>query len=156
MSIKISSIKRLFLTLFLTGRGHYGPTNLKLVHHFNTIRTRLTKAYDFVTWYVGIDWLKPCFICIWIFWKQEKILTLGLGRCRDLFALRYLTGKSHNGPIFLFFYLKVTWKHTVVAIFAPHLPHNCLEELAGPMNCSRYIVDTLVKSTLKLTRICWK
>ena len=37
-----------------------------------------------------------------------------------------------------------------------YLQHTCLEELVGPMNCSRYMVGTLVKSTLKLTRIHWK
>ena len=35
----------------------------------------------------------------------------------------------------------------------PNTKHNCLEELVGPMNCSRYMAGTLVKSTLKLTRI---
>ena len=34
-----------------------------------------------------------------------------------------------------------------------YMGHNCLEELVGPMNCSRYMAGTLVKSTLKLTSI---
>ena len=94
-----------YLTLFLTGRGHYGPTNLKLFHHFNTIRARLTKTYDFVAWYVGVDWFKPCFICFWIFWKikTRKFFTPWLVRWRGVFDLLYLTGRGHYGPIFCFF-----------------------------------------------------
>ena len=46
--------------------------------------------------------------------------------------------------ILMLFYLKM------------FLCHTCLDELIGPMNCSRYMLGIQVKNTLKLTGIHWK
>ena len=49
-------------------------------------------------------------------------------------------------------FLSILWSRSS-KVFRSLFGHTCLKELVGPMNCSRYMVGAMVKSTLKLTRI---
>ena len=75
-----------FLTLFLTGGGHYGPDDRERPRCFRRVRATTTKIHDFVSVYV---WMVP--------WKSFLGFVFKIFEKRKKF---FLTISTSKGPPF--------------------------------------------------------